>query len=311
MKWETKARIQNLVSLLPSRLSYSVYYGIQRRFGRLRQFEFPRKIRAAVEIWKHIEAQGRNPEGGVFFEVGTGWVPMVPLTFWLMGASRTVTVDLNPYVRPELMKEGLAFMREHPNRVKSILGDNFKEERYRQVIDLASSGDYSLEALLDLGCIDYKAPSDAAATGLDDSTIDYHVSFVVLEHIPPAVIQGILKEGNRIVKPGGLFAHLIDYSDHFSHTDKSITAINFLQYSDEEWSRIAENRYMYMNRLRHDDYLEMFREAGHRLLEVAPVVDSRAEELLASGTFRIDERFASKPREILAIKNSWFVSEMA
>ena len=52
---------------------------------------------------------------------------------------------------------------------------------------------------------------------------------------------------------------MVDYSDHFSHSDQTISSINFLRYSDDEWQRYAGNRYMYMNRLRHDDVLALFR----------------------------------------------------
>lgn len=308
MRWTTKARIQNLISKLPSGLSYTAYYGLQRKFGRLREFEFPRKIRAASEIWSRIEKQGRDPKGGVFFEVGTGWVPVVPLTFWLMGAERTITVDLNPYVRPKLVEEALQFLVEKPKRVRSILDGRLDEARYEKAISLLEQRPFSMERFYDECGIEYRAPSDASATGLDDGCIDFHVSFVVLEHIPPGVVKGIFEEGNRIVKPDGLFVHLIDYSDHFAHTDKTITVINFLQYSDEEWDRFASNRYMYMNRLRHDDYQEIFQNVGHQVVETEPVTDERAEILLSSGTFPITKRFASKDHEILAIKNSWFVS---
>ena len=36
MKWQLKAKIQNLVSLLPSSISYSTYYWIQKNFGSLK-----------------------------------------------------------------------------------------------------------------------------------------------------------------------------------------------------------------------------------------------------------------------------------
>ena len=52
----------------------------------------------------------------------------------------------------------------------------------------------------------------------------------------------------------------IDYGDHFSHTDDSISSLNFLQYSTNEWSRYGDSKFIYMNRLRHDDFEDIFNE---------------------------------------------------
>src|SRR5262249_40313996 len=101
------------------------------------------------------------------------------------------------------------------------------------------------------------------------------------------------------------------YSDHFSHSDPSISAVNFLQYSDDEWQRYAGNRFMYMNRLRHDDVLALFEEVGHRMLAVTPAVDARSRQLLDAGAIRLNARFEAKSRELLSIRGSWLVSEEA
>ena len=52
-----------------------------------------------------------------------------------------------------------------------------------------------------------------------------------------------------------------------------IYPINFLQYSDAKWDRYADNRYMYMNRLRHDDFLALFHSSGHKILATEPAID--------------------------------------
>ena len=57
---------------------------------------------------------------------------------------------------------------------------------------------------------------------------------------------------------------LVDYGDHFEHNDHRLSNINFLQYSDALWRVIAGNRYMYMNRLRHDAMLTLFQRASRK-----------------------------------------------
>ena len=154
------------------------------------------------------------------------------------------------------------------------------------------------------------APSDAAKTGLPDESVDYHVSNAVFEHIPLNILKDILKEGNRIVKKGGLFIHNIDYSDHFAYDDKNITAINFLRYSDEEWAKTAGNKHAYVNRLRHDDFISLFESAGHEFLQVETQKEDqqRVKELLEQGNVQLNERFKLKTNEILSITSGSFVS---
>jgi hypothetical protein len=67
MHWKLKARIQNAVSLLPSSLSYSAYYWLQRRFGGLRVVTPISRFAAAIETWERIRNAGQEPAGKTFF----------------------------------------------------------------------------------------------------------------------------------------------------------------------------------------------------------------------------------------------------
>jgi SAM-dependent methyltransferase len=264
---------------------------------------------AGVETWRRIQEAGIDPRDKVFFEVGTGRVPLVPLAYWLMGAARTITIDLNPYLKVELVRESLDYIHANQSEIKALFGTLMQQRRLQELLDFRSRESFSLEACLRLCSIEYIAPGDAARTGLPDRSVDFHTSYTVLEHIPPQVLERILEEGNRIVRSKGVFVHMIDYSDHFSHSDKTISSINFLQYSDKVWTRYAGNRYMYMNRLRHDDFLSLFQAAGHRILATAPTVDDRVSKLLEQGRCRLAERFSAKAPAVLSIRGSWILSQ--
>ena len=60
---------------------------------------------------------------------------------------------------------------------------------------------------------------------------------------------------------------LIDYSDHYSHTDKNIGNLNFLQFSESEWKKF-NTPMLYQNRLRHQDYRNFFKSYGYKLTEI-------------------------------------------
>ena len=309
MHWKLKAKIQNAVSLLPPSASYAAYYWLQRRFGGLRRLNPASRLTEGIETWKRIQKQGRTPSGKVFLEVGTGRVPLVPLAYWLMGAEKTITIDLNPYLKEELVAESLCYISENEETILGLFGRLVNKKRFIELLDFAGNSRFSVSGFLDLCRVDYIAPGNAADTRLSGQSIDFHTSNAVFEHIPLKVLRQILEEGNRIIKNNGLFIHRIDYSDHFSHSDKTISAINFLQYSDEDWESYAGNRYMYMNRLRHDDFITLFESAGHRIVEAQPDIDRRSQELLISGNLRLNGRFSSKPEEVLAITGSWVITQ--
>lgn len=308
MRWTTKSRIQNAVSVLPSPISYALYYWIQRRFGALRKTNPTSRLESAVDTWKIIKKHGRDPRDKVFFEVGTGRMPITPLAYWLMGAKEIITIDLNPYVKAELIEESLAYLLLHNRDIQSGFGSLLAKERMEKLTEFARRPSFSLTSFFDEFSITYLAPGDAAKTTLDDNSIDFHTSHDVFEHIPRSTLKEILREGNRIIRDGGLFIHRIDYSDHFSHSDTDISNVNFLQYSDDEWEKYAGNRYMYMNRLRHDDFLTLFENVGHQILSSDSHTDQRSRHLLKSGQLQLDKKYQSKKKDILSITSSWLIS---
>ncbi|MEM9186549.1 MAG: methyltransferase domain-containing protein [Planctomycetota bacterium] len=311
MHWKAKAVLRNVLARLPHTLSHAAYYQTQRRFGGLRRVDPKSRLRAAAETWRRLANAGADPVGKTFFEIGTGRMVTVPLAYWLMGAERTVTVDLNRYLKPELVRESLQRIAQERDAVETIFGGLVDPGRLDRVSELAPAPAFDCEAVLREIGVEYHAPGDAARTGLPDASIDFHTSFTVLEHIPPAVLAAIFAEATRVLKPGGLLVHGVDYSDHFSHSDPRITAVNFLRYSGRAWDRWSGNRYMYMNRLRHADYLRILRGAGHELLDQSAVTDQRSLALLESGGLPLSEPFRGLPAEELAKTSGWFVATRA
>lgn len=309
MHWKAKAAIQNLVSLLPQRLSGSAYFWLQRRFGGLRAINPSATFKAAATVWKLASECGTSPLNKCILEIGTGRAPFLPVALWLMGAERTITVDANRYLRGEILSEGLRYVVSHRADFEALLEPFLIEERLEKLAALTEAPASTIVSEMSMLCqIEYLAPADAAATGLADHSVDIHLSLNVLEHIPPESLRCILREGTRLLRDGGLFVHGIDYSDHFSHSDSRISSINFLRYSDSAWERYAGNRYMYMNRLRHDDMLALFEACGLRLVQAARVIDQRALELLVAGKFTCHDRFSSKAAEVVATRSAWLVS---
>jgi hypothetical protein len=161
--------------------------------------------------------------------------------------------------------------------------------------------------VLGLGCIRYMAPADAGATTLPAGSVDYHVSYTVLEHIPPDDLKRVLREGTRLLAEDGKFIHLVDLSDHFSHSDRSLSRINFLKFTDEEWRSLAGNRFMYQNRLRVCDYERLFAELGIAAERASTIIDEHARRELSDG-FPLAERFRGVDIDALATTSAHFVA---
>ena len=199
MNWKLKSQIQNLISLLPSSLSYSVYYYMQRNFGTLKKVNPVKILKAGIETCKQIEKVGRSPIGSTFLEIGTGRRINTPLAFWLLGAEKVITVDINPSFKEELVQEDIEYIRKNKTEIEQLFNGNIFNDRLKYFLDFTSS-QYKIVELLNFCDIQYIAPGDASKLPLSSDSIDFHTSYTVFEHIPLEILKKILLEGNRIIK---------------------------------------------------------------------------------------------------------------
>jgi SAM-dependent methyltransferase len=281
--WTLKAKIQRAFSSLPAghRLNYLMQRHVTRSLPR--SPEALREIIATAEA--HLAAIARHdprpPAELRFFEFGAGYDLAEPLATAALGVRHRRLYDIRPVARPAMVRHAAGQLR--------ALG-----------LDLLAPPDRGpIQGYLAEVGIDYVAPGDARATGLEAGSIDAATSTSVLEHIGPDDLAAILRELRRILAPGGLCSFAVDYHDHFAGADPAIDGLHFLRFTDAEWERFNSDL-QFQNRLRHDDYVAMFEAAGFELVEVRPIVDPAfpAEPVVA-------ERFAG--RSDLAIGDGWFV----
>jgi SAM-dependent methyltransferase len=123
----------------------------------------------------------------------------------------------------------------------------------------------NLDDLEQVHSIRYLAPYDMAHTSFPNESFDICVSTNTLEHIPRCSIERIFRELFRLLRPGGQVSAMIDYSDHYAHSDPSITRLHFLQFSEAAYARHNHSNH-FQNRLRHDHYRTIFEAAGFSVL---------------------------------------------
>lgn len=197
-------------------------------------------------IWqKHKYYLNKYNALGQVFEFGAG--KTVAQNLFLSDAvCKQMVVDLNPMIDLDLV-EAVRIQISKLVNLKSKI-------KIETVLDLASYG------------IEYRAPYDAAQTDFDEKSLDACISTNTLEHIPEESIISIFSELFRTLKDDGIISASIDYSDHYAHGDKTISMLNYLKFDQNRWKKYNHNCH-YQNRLRHYDYLKIFKKCGFSVIE--------------------------------------------
>jgi hypothetical protein len=309
MDWRLKAAVQRACAAMPVG-GDAVYYGLQRALGLLRDPERPiRMLRAAAALARELGELGFDLHGKRVLEVGTGWRVDMPIGLYLCGAKSVVTYDVHRYLKPRLVTEAVADFVRRRELVQEIFATVVGAGELSRRLD-ALAGASSPEAILRAAGIEYRAPADAVRTGLPAGSIDLHMSFTVLQHIPYKTLLALLRESSRVLSAGGLAWHHVDLADQFARGDPSITRANFLRFTDAEWATYSSNRFAYHNRLRAADYQRLYREAGHDVIRWVSEIDERSQAALAAG-FPLSEQFRGLPSGMLATHKIRIVSRPA
>ena len=204
---------------------------------------------------------GATIHGAVIVEIGTGWLPILPLILRAGGAGEVITLDHDRLMDRRTFVHAITYIRENLDRILRISG---LPRSYFNLSTLPSRSEPSLADLCRAGAIVYRAPFDF--TKLAPQSADMVVSRATLEHIPEQRLREIFLHAAKVVKPGGIMCHIVDVSDHFAHTDKSLSRVDMLRYSDEEWLARTRHRLNHLSRLRWFDYAGLMRDTGWDVL---------------------------------------------
>jgi len=230
-------------------------------------------------------------EGKTMLEFGAGWDLFCNIVFYCYGLDRQILVDLNSHMRPELVDDVIAELQKAPPTGAKRSPPKLLGER-------------PMETLKEVYGIEYRAPADARRLDMVDGAVDLVATTNTLEHIPFGSLEQIMRECHRVCHRDGLVCMQIDYSDHFSHADQSITPYNFLQFSETGW-RSYNPPNQYQNRRRHSDYRRMFREAGYMILDEEVERPEDWEPMLAR--VNINSEFSNYSRDDISITGGLFV----
>jgi SAM-dependent methyltransferase len=295
MNWRIKALTQLGFSITPfgEQLNYLAQRHVTRSLPMSEQELRSLAFAAAQQLSVFARYSAVPLEKGVFYQFGAGWDLAMPLVLWAMGVEHQILIDRRRLLRPAGLKHTLDQLRrvgselQLSRRPASSAGGNFS--------DLS-------RMLREHYGIDYRAPIEAWCTGIPSDSVDFIIAFNTLEHIPATAIGPILQECRRVLKPDGLIAFKIDYQDHYSYSDSRVSVYNFLRYPDWQW-KIFNPALHYQNRLRHRDYIALFRRANFDVLEENRI-EPTADDLEQVGALKLAEQFQSYRRAELAVRGA-------
>lgn len=308
-KWILKAIVQKTISFLP--FKNNINYFFQKYVTKgvlLTDSHFELKITHASDhlrfYKKHSSVQRENWNTLVCMELGSGWYPVVPISLFLNGMGKVISIDINSWMnKASILKtiEHFISWRADGRLYKFI--DSIDADRWAILLEVYNDAEkYSFTQICEQLNLELMI-KDARATELPDQSMDFICSNNTYEHIPGEILFGIIKEFNRICKKKGIMSHFIDLSDHFAHFDSSINIYNFLKYSEAAWQRI-DNSIQPQNRLRWKEYLKMYEDLA------VPITEEEIRKGSPSlvGEVEIHEMYSDFSPEELAISHGYIIS---
>lgn len=259
-----------------------------------------RDVAATVADWRGImddlrRAGVASVRRATVCEIGSGWHPTIPLCFYLAGAESILTTDKNRHMDARIAMQALDALESHLDEIvhsaKSDAG--VTRERFNRLRNADS-----LEHMLSVARITYRHGHTAGTVRYcAPSSIDIVCSNNALEHVPAPEITKLSHDASRALRKGGVAVHAIAWNDHYAHFDRSISFVNFLRYSDEEW-RKWDNGILWQNRLRAPDFIRLCSVPTARVIYRQQYTRSGSIEAIKG--MSIHQRFAGYALEDLA-----------
>jgi Methyltransferase domain len=279
MDWRVKGVLQGLLSKLPAgevlNDGLQLLAGGRADQGRHIDMKFEGDWLVLMRVLSELKF---DLHGQTVMEVGTGWLPVLPLCFALGGARRVHTFDLNRHLKRSAVPGVLRRLGSHLGALAQASGQSEADVRERHaLLSAAGEGRDGGTRILELAGIDYRAPADATRTGLADQSVSLVYSNSVLEHVGSTVLGPMMSETKRLLTPHGLALHSVNCGDHYAYFDRSITPLNYLRFTHSQWQR-WNNKMLYQNRLRPSDFTAAAKSQG---LSVVHQIQTERRELLA------------------------------
>lgn len=244
MKWAFKIIAKLLIAKLPVPYAFWKSIGVFRH-GRMDSADYPIKI---FNLHMNRAFPLGLPRGSVILELGPGDSIASALLGFASGAQLTYLVDVGSFARKDV-----AFYRALAAEMarKGFLAPDLTAAKSLEDILQACNAQYLTEGIFSLCTIPSKS-------------VNFLWSHSVLEHVHKRELGTLFGELRRILKPGALSSHNVDYQDHLDFS------LNNLRFSEKLWeSPFFGKSGFYTNRVPAVRLHKLFREVGFEILQEA------------------------------------------
>jgi len=298
MKWFAKAMTFQILSRVPG--GTRVHHALQELTGSTEQTDgrMEVKVRQTLRYWRWLE--NNTPPGWLpnasHLDLGTGWLPSVPVTMFALGAKRQYLVDVRRHLQPRAVTQTITQLRAVAPRV------GVKFPRMPKV----PWDDLAVEAMLEPLGMTYAAPYHELAQRIA-GTVGYVTATYMLLHLDRSTLLSVLKTVHRLLAPGGYFLGLTHLRQLFDGLDSRSSPFFALRYPDWFWETIINSRMMSYNRLKAPDYTQALQEAGFKvvLMEVEP---GDPEDFARLAQARVHAQFSRYTLDDLAARHLFIVA---
>ena len=263
INWKIKSILYNILSFFKL---YKPLYFIQKKITKRSNVN----IKEIIFYWNYHLKYLRENNSKTVLEIGAGksLAQNIYLSYKSSQKLEQTLIDVSNMLDFDLFNKA-------NDQISKILGIE-KLPFAKSIYDLKKN--YNLN---------YLAPKSLEQICESELRFDACISSTTLEHIPKKELDIIFSLLKKIIKKNGIISSAIDYSDHYSHTDKNISDLNFLQFNSNDW-RKYNTPMLFQNRLRHQDYREIFKLKGYKIFEIKGTFGKYSE--LISKEFNANDR---------------------
>lgn len=303
MNWRIKLFSQRLLDFLPCNLGLQINFMIQSRMGNVGKFNAEKLLLRNINSIKFLQTKiNYRFQGCKVLEVGTGWHANDILLFYMLGASEIHTCDHLPHLQENLALSTVSTIGCHLDIVSELCGADidFLQERYDRIASIKTLPD-----LLDTCNIKYIASTKLNEINFPESYFDLFFSRSVLQRVPIPDLNAYLQNAYRALRIGGISYHIIHHTDHNARHDGKLEALHYLRYSDKFYDLLQSKRFNYQNRLRHNEFMNLFKQIGFEEI----VEDTVSLNPGLANKVVLSERFHSIPLEDILIMRTQLISK--
>lgn len=304
IKWHIKYALAAILGIFPYR--HFIHHKVQLVLGGLKLNE-KEMLSRAVELYTLAFKNKQSLKDNTILEIGTGWFPFMPIVAYLYGAKKIITVDINPWLKDETVRETLKCILVNSEYLRNSIASDYNEfdskiSKLRTIYEQNYGFSKTFEELN----INYIHSYDVCNLILDEAEkIDLVISSNVLEHIDQVKLHEIHEHLFDISKSNAIAIHRFNPGDHYSHLSGS--SVSFLTISEILWRIYRQGGIAYHNRLRTHEHADVIKQAKWNIQLWVDAIDNKAVQNIESGDLKLNNKYKNMTSNEACAFYSWMV----